>query len=150
MNLLDDVLAVMDKHLETSNKHTDRNSLGKLKHCKFWRIEILASLRLNSGKNWKIRNWKVELRIHWSWFLSHMVHMICMPIFTPFENWTKNAYEMRHVINSFKCFTWQKSYLLEIYGLWKWPVLIKYPVQIGFDSTENDRILWPYILSYGL
>ena len=31
MNLLDDVLAVMDKHLETSNKHTDRNSLGKLK-----------------------------------------------------------------------------------------------------------------------
>lgn len=35
MNLLDDVLAVMDKHLETSNKHTDRNSLGKLRIQKY-------------------------------------------------------------------------------------------------------------------
>ena len=57
MNLLDDVLAVMDKHLETSNKHTDRNSLGKLKHWKFWRIEILAGLRLNSDK----KNRKFEI-----------------------------------------------------------------------------------------
>ena len=40
MNLLDDVLAVMDKHLETSNKHTDRNSLGKLKHYKFWGTKL--------------------------------------------------------------------------------------------------------------
>ena len=64
MNLLDDVLAVMDKHLETSNKHTDRNSLGKLKHWNFLGNEILTGLRLNSEKNSKIRNWKVELRIH--------------------------------------------------------------------------------------
>ena len=63
MNLLDDVLAVMDKHLETSNKHTDRNSLGKLEHYKFLGVEILASLRLNS-ENLKIRNWKVEFRNH--------------------------------------------------------------------------------------
>ena len=44
MNLLDDVLAVMDKHLETSNKHTDRNSLGKLTH--FFEGGILKFIKL--------------------------------------------------------------------------------------------------------
>jgi len=49
MNLLDDVLAVMDKHLETSNKHTDRNSLGNT--TDYSDTESRGSSYLNDG--WK-------------------------------------------------------------------------------------------------
>ena len=60
MNLLDDVLAVMDKHLETSNKHTDRNSLGKLKNQKYQNV---PKIRKNEINEKFVLLWKLELRI---------------------------------------------------------------------------------------